>query len=127
MRALLIRIGNALKKMPLQSMVAAGLAAIILFVMPGALPLVNATVDANLQNRLDELKAKGREGRPRTTGQFNSEKKSLEGKPSEVIERMRQETADAVEEAIEAVRQNLKDLRQDLFPENEAESLSIEN
>ncbi|MEM9769423.1 MAG: hypothetical protein AAF892_16285 [Cyanobacteria bacterium P01_D01_bin.71] len=127
MRALLAQIRSALKKMPLQSMIAAGLAAMMLLVTPMTVPLVNASVSVDLQSRLDELKAKGREGRPRTTGQFNEEKEALEGQFGEVMKRMRQETAEAAEEAIAAVRQNLKDLRQDLLPEAKVDSLPMEN
>ncbi|MEM6521705.1 MAG: hypothetical protein AAF722_20515 [Cyanobacteria bacterium P01_C01_bin.70] len=127
MRALLAQIRSALKKMPLQSMIAAGLAAMMLLVTPMTVPLVNASVSVDLQSRLDELKAKGREGRPRTTGQFNAEKEALEGQFGEVMKRMRQETAEAAEEAIAAVRQNLKDLRQDLLPEAKVDSLPMEN
>ncbi|MEM1309309.1 MAG: hypothetical protein AAGF98_07390, partial [Cyanobacteria bacterium P01_H01_bin.153] len=103
------------------------LAAMMLLVTPMTVPLVNASVSVDLQSRLDELKAKGREGRPRTTGQFNAEKEALEGQFGEVMKRMRQETAEAAEEAIAAVRQNLKDLRQDLLPEAKVDSLPMEN
>lgn len=126
MRALLTPIIDVFRNVPLQSMITAGMAAIILFVMPmmpSTTHLVGVTVDADVLNRLDELEAKGREGRPRTTGQFKAEKKSLEGKPGEVINRMGQEATDAVEKASESTTETLKDL----LPGVEADSPLLED
>ena len=109
MKTLLARLGEILKTIQLQRAIVAGFVAILLFTtqMPNQ---IARTVDPGTQNQINRLESQSTNGRPRTTGQFQAEKESLEGRPGEVVKRMGSEFSDAADEAAETVGQTVKDL-----------------
>lgn len=109
MKTIFVRVSEILKSIQWQQMIAVCVVGMMLLSMPTT-QLADAQLDSSTQNRLDEVRAKGAEGRPRTTGQWQSEKESLSGQPGEVIERMGKEAADAAGNVAETYGQTIKDV-----------------
>jgi hypothetical protein len=105
MKTIFVRIREMLSRTQWQRAIAACCVGILL--------LTTQIVDASLkssQNQLDRVTAQGESGRPRTTGQWQAEKESLEGKPVKVLERMGKEATDAAGDLAETYSQTVKDL-----------------
>lgn len=61
----------------------------------------NADLPASTKTMLNDMIARGAEGRPVTSNQWKAENKALQGNPGERIERIAEESADAVGEMAE--------------------------
>jgi len=109
MKAIFVRVSEILKNIPWQRAIAVCFVGLMVLSMP-TIQLADARVDSSTQNRLDKVRDKGEQGRPRTTGQWQSEKESLSGQPGKVIERMGKEAADAAGNAADTYGQTIKDL-----------------
>ena len=109
MKTIFVRMGEILKNIQWKQIIAACFVGMLLFSMPTT-QLADAQIDASTQNRLDEVREKGEQGRPRTTGQWQSEKESLSGQPGQVIERMGKEAADAAGNVADTYGQTIKDV-----------------
>jgi len=108
MKTIFVRVGEILKNIQWKQIITACFAGMLLLSMPTT-QLADAQIDASTQNRLDEVREKGKQGRPRTTGQWQSEKESLSGQPGKVVERMGKEAADAAGNVAETYGQTIKD------------------
>ena len=109
MKTIFVRMGEILKNIQWKQIITACFAGMLLLSMPTT-QLADAQIDASTQNRLDEVREKGKQGRPRTTGQWQSEKESLSGQPGQVIERMGKEAADAAGNVADTYGQTIKDV-----------------
>lgn len=58
----------------------------------------NADLPASTKTMLNDMIARGAEGRPVTSNQWKAENKALQGDPAERIERIAKESADAIGE-----------------------------
>ncbi len=72
-------------------------AALLLFSNPASA----AELSPGLQDKLDEIAARGETGRPRTTRQWEEEAEELQGKPIERFDRVIEESVEAVGEMVE--------------------------
>jgi hypothetical protein len=110
MKTILVRMGEALSSIQWKQLIAASFVGILLLTTQIPTQIADANLDSSTQNRLEEVRAKGEQGRPRTTGQWQSEKESLSGQPGKVIERMGKEASDAVGNVADTYGQTLKDV-----------------
>jgi len=109
MKTMIVRVSEILKSIPWQRAIAICFVGLMVLSMP-TMQLADARIDNSTQNRLEEVREKGEQGRPRTTGQWQSEKESLSGQPGKVIERMGKEAADAAGNVAETYGQTIKDV-----------------
>lgn len=106
MKTIFDRMGDFLKSIRWQQVVATCFVGLLLL----NIQIADANIDSSTQNRLDRVEQKGKTDRPRTTGQWQREKESLEGQPGKVVERMGKEAADAAGNVVDTYGQTLKDL-----------------
>lgn len=106
MKAILTRISTALSSIQWQQILATCCVAVILLTTQ----IAKADLDTGVQNRLDKITAKGEDGRPRTSAQWQAENEALKGQPGEKLKRIGKESADAIEEMAEIYPQNAKTL-----------------
>lgn len=110
MRTIFIRMSEFLKPIRWQQVIAASFVGVLLLTTSANLYLADASMDSNTQNRLNKVENQGKTGRPRTTGQWQAEKESLEGQPGKVVERMGKEAADAAGNLADTYGQTVKDV-----------------
>lgn len=110
MKTIFVRMGEILKSIQWQQVIAASFVGILLLTMQFPTQIADANLDSSTQNRLEEVRTKGEQGRPRTTGQWQSEKESLSGQPGKVVERMGKEAGDAVGNVADTYGQTIKDV-----------------
>lgn len=106
MIAIFARIGAVLRALRIRQLLAALLVGAILLTTN----IADASLSSETQANLDRVTEQGETGRPRTTGQWEAERDSLQGKPIKRLERITEETADAVGEMAEIYPQNAKTL-----------------
>lgn len=109
MQTIFFHVREFLKNIQLKQLIAVCFVSIMLLSMPTT-QLADAKVDSRAYNTLDEVQSRGEEGRPRTTGQWQSEKESLSGQPGKVVERMGKEAADAAGSLADTYGQTVKDV-----------------
>ncbi len=68
----------------------------------------NSSLNSSTKTMLNDMIARGENGRPVTSAQWKAENEALEGNPTERIERIAKETGDAVEEMGEIYPGNAK-------------------
>ncbi len=68
----------------------------------------SADLKPSTKTMLNDVIARGENGRPKTAGQWKSENKQLEGQPGKKVERIAKESADAVGEMGEIYPGNAK-------------------
>ena len=68
----------------------------------------NSTLDSGAKEMLNDMIARGENGRPVTTGQWQAENERLQGQPGKQLERIVEESADAVENMAEIYPGNAK-------------------
>ena len=68
----------------------------------------NANLNSSTKAMLNDVVARGENGRPKTAGQWKSENQQLEGQPGKKVERIAKESADAVGEMGEIYPGNAK-------------------
>ena len=68
----------------------------------------NSNLSASTKDMLNDLIARGENGRPVTTGQWQAENEQLQGKPGKQAKRIAKESADAVGEMGEIYPDNAK-------------------
>lgn len=111
MKTLFTRIKVILKGFQIRQLLAALLVGLILITVSATeATAAPANLKPGVKADLERVTDQGETGRPRTTGQWQSEKESLEGKPLQAAQRMAKEAADAVGEMAEIYPQNVKTL-----------------
>jgi len=111
MRTIFVRsMGEILKSIQWKKVITACFVGLLLLTTQIPTQVADANIDSSTQKRLDEVRAKGEEGRPRTTGQWQSEKESLSGQPGKVVERMGKEAVDAAGNVANTYGQTIKDV-----------------
>jgi len=68
----------------------------------------NANLNPSTKTMLNDMIARGETGRPVTSAQWKAENEKLEGNPGERIERIAEESADAIGEMAEIYPGNVK-------------------
>jgi len=68
----------------------------------------NSSLEPNAKAALNDMIARGENGRPVTTGQWQAENEALQGKPAMQAERIAKESADAIGEMAEIYPGNIK-------------------
>lgn len=110
MKIIFIRMGEFLKNIQWKQVIAAGFVSMLLLATSANLHIADASLDSDTRSQLNELENKGKVGRPRTTGQWQGEKESLEGRPGKVLERMGKEATDAAGNLADTYGQTIKDV-----------------
>ncbi|MGB7085610.1 MAG: hypothetical protein WBD47_08650 [Phormidesmis sp.] len=98
------RVAQVWSSLQLQKLVA--IAFVGLFLLTTSVD--NANLKASTKAELNDLAARGANGRPTTTGQWLSENEELQGQPGQQAERILKESADAVGEMAEIYPGNVK-------------------
>lgn len=98
------RICAALRTLNLQRFVSAAIAAMLLLTTS----VDNADLNDSTKAMLNDMIARGENGRPVTSAQWKAENEKLEGEPGKRVERIAKESADAVEEMAEIYPGNAK-------------------
>lgn len=97
---------QALNALQLQHIVAASFVGLLLL----STSVDTADLPASTKTMLNDMIARGEEGRPVTTGQWQAENEKLQGKPAKQVKRIAKESADAVGEMGEIYPGNAKTL-----------------
>lgn len=100
------RIYSALTSLQLQRF--ASIAVVGFFLMTTSVD--NADLPGSTKAMLNDMIARGETGRPVTSAQWKAENEKLEGNPGERLERIAEESADAVGEMAEIYPGNVKTL-----------------
>ena len=104
LRAIAQQFFKALSALQLQRFVAAGFVGLLLLTTS----VDTADLPASTKTMLDDMIARGVEGRPVTTAQWQAENEKLQGDPAKQAERIAKESADAVGEMAEIYPGNAK-------------------
>ncbi len=100
----IIRLQSKLQLLELQRFVA--IAFVGLFLLTTSVD--SADLKPSTKAMLNDMIARGADGRPVTTGQWQSENESLQGKPAKQAKRIVKESADAIDEMGDIYPENAK-------------------
>ncbi len=103
-RAIAQNFFQALSRLQLQRFVAAGFVGLFLLTTS----VDTADLPASTKTMLNDMIARGEEGRPVTSAQWQAENEALQGEPAKQAERIAKESADAVGEMAEIYPGNAK-------------------
>lgn len=92
------------KQWQLQRVVSAAFVAMLLLTTS----VDSANLNASTKAMLNDMIARGEEGRPVTTGQWQARNEALQGKPAEQAKQITRQSADAIEEMAEIYPNNAK-------------------
>jgi len=111
MKTFFTRLGSVLKGFQLRQLFAALMVGLVLIMASAnkATPVLTSLAP-DVKADLAKVTEQGETERPRTTGQWQAEKESLEGKPLQAAQRMAKEAADAAGDMADIYVQNAKTL-----------------
>ncbi|MEL7358449.1 MAG: hypothetical protein AAFN40_18040 [Cyanobacteria bacterium J06560_6] len=98
------RICSAFKALQLQKIVSVAIVGMLLLTTS----VDNADLNDSTKAMLNDMIARGENGRPVTSAQWKAENEKLEGEPGKRVKRIAKETGDAVEEMAEIYPGNAK-------------------
>ena len=105
-QALFSAIAQLWKQWQMQRVVSAAFVAMLLLTTS----VDSANLNASTKSMLNDMIARGEEGRPVTTGQWQAQNEKLQGNPGEQIEQIAKQSADAIDEMADIYPNNAKAL-----------------